>query len=67
MQLTHHAFSGLSGALIAKKEATAVLEEVGDVIHVEAEVINKHLEDMQDGVRPRDLELCQLAVEARVF
>ncbi len=62
-----HALRGLRCPVIPQEETSAGLQKVGDVLNVGSEIIQEHLEDVQNGVRLGDLELSKLAVEADVL
>lgn len=64
---THHALGRLCCSLVAQQEPTTRLEEIGNVLDVELEVVNEHLENMEDCVGAGDLELRKLSVETDVL
>lgn len=67
IQPSHHAFCGCGGSFVSQQEPPAVLEQIGDVLDVELELVEEDLERMQDSVWLGDLELCQFTIEADIL
>jgi hypothetical protein len=63
----HHALSSLCCALISQQKSAAPLEEVGNILDIEAEIVQEDFEDMQDGIRLRDFALGELRVKADIL
>ena len=65
--LTHHVLRRLRRVGVPQQETTAGLQQIGDVLDVELEVVQEHLEHVQDGVGAGNLELGKLSVEPNIL
>jgi hypothetical protein len=64
---TCHAFCRLRRTLVTEKESPTGLQEIRNVLDIPFEVVEKHLENMQDRIWTSDLELGELAVESDIL
>lgn len=64
---TRHAFCRLRRTVITEKESPTGLQEIRNILDIPFEVVEKHLENMQDRIWTSNLELGELAVESDIL